>query len=165
MDVTENLELAFKESFLHAAPLYKAAKKFKLPIEDIKREVTLYRGSLHEEARRVELIADYKSAEKDFSEDWALETVADLGLEAGVLVDGLIRIENARNRDGRDPRNSSNLVVTDIFNHEDGRSNVTINMVRNVPSVADPEAWIGGWVSYRFYFACAAIRQEYQATE
>jgi len=164
MDFIEKLELTFKEGFLAATPsLYMAAKKVKLPIEDIKREVALYRGSLHEEARQVELIADYKTALKDFSEDWALETIADLGYEAGVLVEGLIRIENARNRDGRDPRNATNLVVTDIFSHEDGRRNLTINMVTNIPAM-DPAGVVAGWVSYRFYFACAAIRQEYKAT-
>jgi len=163
MDV-EDYSRIFEEAFLQEANLYPQAKKIKLPYEDIKTSTLLYRGSLHEESRTVESIADYKIIHEPFTEPWIIPAVENLATNAAALVDGLIRIENTRKRDGTDPRTIQNLVVTDVFEHSDGRRNFQLNVVQSPPNVADPAAFIPGWVSYRFYFACAAIRQEYKAS-
>lgn len=160
MDVKiyENL---FKEEFLKNAPLYVAAKKVKLPIEDIKAETLLYRGSLHEESRTVELISDYTTCPGNFY-DWVFPAVKKLAAQAGIVVDGLIRKENSRTRTGNDPRQVQGLVVTDVFEHEDGRRNLQPVIAKNAPVQAHDPSEDQGWVAYRFYFACAAIRQEYK---
>jgi hypothetical protein len=159
------LESVFREAFLKEAPLYAAASKVKLPFEDITGTTILYQGALHEEARPVHKIADYKilqDQEPSSVRNW-IEILAE---QAGHVVDGLIRLENVRSgRDG-DPRNTSYLKVTDIFQCQDGRRNLEVGFVQasNTWSPADPAALIPAWIFYKFYFAAASIKQEYKAS-
>lgn len=166
MDVTfvAELESIFRESFLKSAPLYQAAGKVKLPYEDIKGQTVLYRGSLREESRPVEKIADYKILE-DTAPSVVRNWVEILAEQAGHVVDGLIRLENVRTSWDHDPRNVSNLKVTDIFDHSDGRRNLDIGFVdaSNEPwNPANPFKTIPAWIFYKFYFAAASIKQEYK---
>lgn len=157
------LENIFREEFLKAAPLYAAASKVKLPYEDIKGTTVLYRGSLSEQSRPVDSIADYELLKNPdtFSEDTQL-AIGRLATRAGNAIDGLIRLENVRSIKESDPRQTSNLRVTDIFEHEDGRRNLNIGFVKNSPNLGDPIAINPGWIFYRFYFAAAAIVAEYK---
>jgi hypothetical protein len=157
------LENIFRDEFLKAAPLYAAASKIKLPFEDAKKTTVLYRGSLNEEARTVESVADYELFKFEHTEDDVRAAVTRLASAAGILVDGLIRLENVRSIKESDPRQTANLRVTDIFDHVDGRRNLQIILrVSSGPSVSDPSQTIAGWVAYRFYFAAATIKMEYK---
>jgi hypothetical protein len=164
------LEDIFRTEFLKAAPLYVAAGKIKLPFEDAKKTTVLYSGSLSEETRTVETIADYEllktssvtGPEMDRMRE-AADAMRRLAGAAGAVVDGLIRLENVRTVNGADPRQTNNLRVTDIFEHADGRRNLQVISV-NMPGsfVTGPGPEPPGWVSYRFYFAAATIRMEYK---
>jgi len=159
------LEALFRRTFLESAPLYSAASKIKLPYEDLKSTVTLYHGSLHDEARTVEQIADYRTLDhKEINDiDKGIELVKELAMGAGACVDGLIRLENCKHRDGADVRDTTQLRVIDIFEHTDGRRNLNFILQTSPgPSVVDPADRIAGWIAYRFYFACARIRQKYE---
>src|SRR6267142_551559 len=158
MDVNfiAELESLFRTNFLQAAPLYQASSKFKLPYEDIKKSTTLYRGSLNEVVRKVDEYADwYQFKEEGFqySPDRARAKVRQFGAEAGIFVDGFIRLENIRNHPSHDPRNTADMMVVDIFDHADGRRNFQIILADNPPpSVNGPDAQIPPWVAYRFHF-------------
>lgn len=163
---TEALDKLFRETFLASAPLYSAASKVKLPYEDLKT-TTLYRGSLTDEMRTVEQIADYQILNEDEIQDPAklAEVTKDLATRAGHCVDGLIRMENGKQRDGGDVRNTGATRVVDIFEHSDGRRNLNVIFVNSTSepwNPANPFHTIQGWIAYRFYFACARIRQEYK---
>src|SRR6266481_5719235 len=125
------LENIFREEFLKAAPLYAAASKIKLPFEDAKKTTVLYRGSLREETRAVETVADYELLKAIHAAESAVirgasEATKRLASAAGTVVDGLIRLENVRSMKESDPRQTTNLRVTDIFEHADGRRNLQI---------------------------------------
>lgn len=164
--LTSELETIFRDEFLKAAPLYSAARKIKLPYEDIKSSTVMYRGSLSEQTRTVESIADYHLFKgENPTLDELNETVGKLASSAGNVVDGLIRIENVRNLKESDPRQTNSLCVTDIFEHADGRRNLQVMYVFSKgPTVSDPAGIVQSWVAYRFYFAVAAIKQEYKAS-
>lgn len=164
---TEALDKLFRETFLASAPLYSAASKVKLPYEDLKTTTTLYRGSLTDEVRTVEQIADYQILNEVAIQDSAklVEVTKDLATRAGHFVDGLIRMENGKQRDGGDVRNTGATRVVDIFEHTDGRRNLNFILVNSASepwNPANPFKTIQGWIAYRFYFACARIRQEYK---
>ena len=168
MDV-EYLEAVFKNEFLDNAPLYMASKKVQLGAEDLKPKVefVMYRGSLQEYGNTVDLLADYRDCRTEYNEKWLLENTRELARNAGIAVDGLLRKENTKERDASDPRRTDNMLVIDIFEMKDGRKNlnfVVVNSVEQKWNPADPFNTIKGWIAYRFYFACAAIRQEYKAT-
>lgn len=155
------MEKLFRETFLASAPLYSAASKIKLPYEDLKTTTTLYRGSLTDEMRTVEQICNFKNY-KDAHDTEDLKNITrNLATEAGHLVDGLIRMEHGKNRDGGDLHNTQATRVIDVFEHADGRPNLNFMYVTNTPTM-DPGATLVGWIAYRFYFACARIRQEYK---
>lgn len=164
MDVTfvAELESIFRESFLKSAPLYQAAGKIKLPYEDIKGHAILYRGSLREESRLVEKIADYRILSDMAFAGLIQDNFAALATEAAHVVDGLIRLENVQASIDRDPRNTTNLKVTDIFECADGRRNLDIGVVKNTPNIVEPDNPVPGWIFYKFYFAAASIKQEYK---
>lgn len=156
------LESIFKDEFLKSAPLYSAANRVKMPVED-KRETLLYRGSLSEETRTVHNIADYELIKENTTQEDIRTAVKRLAASAGQVVDGLIRLENVTSIKESDPRQTTSLRVTDVFEHADGRRNLQIILTTNpAPSVSDPAYIIKGWIAYRFYFAAAAIRTEYQ---
>lgn len=161
---TPSLEALFRKTFLESAALYSVASKVKLPYEDLKTTM-LYRGSLTDETRTVEQIADYRTLdhiEIQNSEKHA-EITKKLAADAGALVDGMIRLENGKRRDGGDVRDTNQLRVVDVFEHTDGRRNLNFMCVESPnPSVVDPAHLIAGWIAYRFYFACARIRQKYE---
>lgn len=166
MDVTQYEEL-FKDEFLKNAPLYTAASKVKLPYEDLKIKATqLYRGSLNTEERTIEELADYRLIKETVTDDIIRAYFVEMAADAGKCVDGLIRSENLKSLKESDFRQTTNLVVTNIFDHNDGRRNLQLMLQREPlgPSLQDPASIVQGWVAYRFYFACAAIRQEYKAT-
>lgn len=161
-EFTAELEAIFKEEFLTAAPLYSAATKVKLPVED-KRETLLYRGSLTEETRKVQSIADYELLKEAHEPDDVRAALKRLAAIAGAVVDGLIRLENVNSIKESDPRQTTHLRITDIFEHADGHRNLQIILTTNAaPSVVDPAYLIKGWIAYRFYFSAAAIHTEYQ---
>ena len=158
------LEALFRRTFLESAPLYSAASKVKLPFEDLKTTM-LYRGSLTEETRTVEQIADYRTLDHKEIQDSEkqIEITKKLATNTNILVDGLIRLENGKRRDGGDVRDTNQLRVVDVFEHVDGRRNLNFMCVESPnPSVVDPAHLIAGWIAYRFYFACARIRQKYE---
>lgn len=164
MDVNflELLEEVFKKTFLENAPLYAAAKTVKYPCED-KILTTLYRGSLSEQTRKVEEISDYYLFKSVFDPGPA-EIKAEfekMAKEAGIVVDGLIRLENSRTTD-HDVRNVTGLRVINIFEHMDGRRNLQLMVSNPPPSSTDPNAIIPPWIAYRFYFAAANVRTEYK---
>src|ERR1700719_2294420 len=156
------LETLFRTNFLQAAPLYQASGKFKLPYEDIKTSTTLYRGSLSEQTRTVETYADWFQFddERPYTPDHARGVIMRMGKEAGICVDGLIRLENVRNHRDHDPRNTTDMKVVDIFDHADGRRNLQI--ILSDPSPSDPGTDLQPWVGYRFYFAAASVSSEYK---
>lgn len=161
-----SLEVLFRGTFFESAPLYAAASKVKLPYEDLKTTM-LYRGSLTDETRTVEQIADYHIlSEAEIQDPEKLTSITkDLATEAGHFVDGLVRLENGKLREGGDVRNTTALRVTDVFEHADGRRNLNFIFVdsRNQAwNPADPFKILAGWIAYRFYFACARIRAEYK---
>jgi len=146
-----NFEAIFREEFLKSAPLYVAASKVRMPHEDIRLGATvMYRGALHEESRCPVLVSDYRVVEGDPTEEAHIAIVIGLAREAGVVVDGLIRVENCKGLDGTDPRDTAMLRVTNIFEHLDGRSNLLIGQI-----VSEKEI---GWMYYRFHFAAARVR-------
>src|ERR1700680_3929868 len=116
MDVEfqEYLEESFRTEFLKSAPLYAAAPKIRLPYEDIKKSTTLYRGSLTEQVRTVEEIADYQifKDERGNNTGWpgnqkaAAKFIA-MAREAAQCVEGLIRLENGRHDPDHDVRSSA----------------------------------------------------------
>lgn len=166
-DFTEKAETRFRYGFASTALLYGAASKVKIPYETRKDSASLYRGSLKEEVRTVELLADYRTFDKIAN---GTPTVDDLltqmtlfGQEAGAAVDTLIRIENVRNNESNDPRNTKDLKVANVFEFADGHPNLEIIAVENPGfHISDPSAELPGWLAYRFYFACAAIKLEYK---
>jgi hypothetical protein len=156
------LERIFKEEFLKAAPLYKASSKVKLPYEDLHRPTLMYRGSLTEESRCVEVIADFESFKADPEVEEIIEVATKFGQQAGTLVDGLIRLENVRSVQGADPRDVRNMKVIDVFEHPDGRRNAQVFFVQGPPPEMDMAASRGAWFGYKFHFAAAAIVMEYK---
>jgi hypothetical protein len=170
MDVNFQAELeeVFKQTFLENAPLYVAAPKVRLPYEDIKKSTTLYRGSLSEQVRTVEEIADYHI----FKEGWpgnqkAAAKFIDMAREAAQCVEGLIRLENSRHDPDHDVRSPTTRVI-DIFEHKDGRRNfqpIAVDATKEAWNPADPFNQIHAWVAYRFYFAAANVRTEYKASK
>lgn len=165
MDVTfvAELESIFRESFLKSAPLYQAAGKIKLPYEDIKGTTVLYRGSLREESRPIDNIADYELFKWQYTQDEIRGATEKLASTAGAATDGLIRIENVRSIKESDPRQTNNLRVVDVFEHADGRRNFQLILKLNSgPTISDPADTVKGWLAYRFYFAAASIKQEYK---
>ena len=168
------LEEVFKTTFLETAPLYAAAPKVKLPYEDIKKSTTLYRGSLAEQARPVEEIADYhifKDAQGN-NVGWpgneaALDKFQEFAWNAAMLIEGLIRLENGRRDPDHDVRSSA-IRVIDIFEHSDGRRNfqpMAVDATKEAWNPADPFQRTPAWVAYRFYFAAANVRTEYKASK
>ncbi len=135
-----------------------------MPYEERRKITTLYRGALSEEARPVELISDFYLFKDAPTEEEVLSKAAEFGRNAGVLVDGLIRIENVKNSShGYDPRNTTYLKVTDVFEHVDGRRNLDIFYANFPLSVVDPAGIIKSTLAYRFFFAAASIRTEYKS--
>jgi len=172
MDV-EYLEAVFKNEFLDNAPLYVASKKIQLGSEDLrpKVEFVMYRGSLQECGNIVELISDYKVISESEAvlnkmgvDSIFLEYTKKLARDAGTFVDGLIRKENAKERDSTDPRDTKNTIVTDIFEMREGKRNLNLLAATNPPLATSPIRETFAWVAYRFYFSCVRIRQEYKAT-
>ena len=161
-DIAE-LDQLFRTTFLESAPLYRLAYKVKLPFEDLKSTTTLYRGSLTEETRTVEQISDYQILNHEQISDLnkVTEITKELANKAGVFIDGLIRLENGKRRDGVDVRDTRATYVTEIFEHADGRRNLNFMLVTNNP-VMDPAALTSGWIAYRFYFAVARLKPEYK---
>jgi hypothetical protein len=159
------LDDLFRTAFVKAAPLYRNSFKIKLPYEDLKTTTTLYRGSLHEETRTVESISDYEMLRDPEDTEEVIQLTEKLATEAGILVDGLIRLENGKLRDGADVRDVTAVYVTDVFEHTDGRRNLNflfVDALKNGWNPADPFGIKKGWIAYRFYFACARIRQKYE---
>jgi len=173
MDV-EYLEAVFRNEFIDHAPLYVASKKVQLGSEDLRPNIkfVMYRGSLQECGNIVELISDYKMISESEAvlnkmglDSLFLEHTKTLARNAGVFVDGLIRKENAKERDSTDPRDTKSTIVTDVFQMREGKRNLNLVVVNNPPVQFDPgNPQTLGWVAYRFYFASARLRQEYQAT-
>ena len=153
------LESIFREEFLKAAPLYSAASKVKLPYEDIRTFTKLYEGSLSEQSRPVELFADYRVASDPAQ---FKDKIVDLATAVGHGVDAFIRLENVDSNQGGDPRDTTNLKVTDIFEHSDGRRNLQIGIMKVGPTLMSPAREEESWVFYRFYFAAASIKAEYK---
>ena len=168
MDVNFQTELEelFRTEFLKAAPLYAEAKKVRLPYEDKKQITSLYRGSLSEQVRTVEEIADYHLFKDEPCTPHTIhEEFASLAKQAGHAIDGLIRIENGRRDPDHDVR-SPHIRVTDIFEHTDGRRNLQL-IVNDAPAwnPSDPFKQMPPWIAYRFYFAAANVRTEYKAAK
>ena len=151
-------EQIFHDCFLENAPLYRNCKKVKLPYEDLKTTATLYHGSLKDEMRTVEQIADYRLLKNPEDPKELASLTRELACHAGILVDGLIRMENGRKRDGSDVLNVSNTAVINVFEHFDGRRNLNFMVVdgRRIHST-DPANILTGWIAYRFYFAVAKV--------
>jgi hypothetical protein len=159
------VEDLFRSEFLKAAPLYAAAKKINLPYEDKKQFTSLYRGSLSEQTRVVEEIADYHIfKDEPYTPATICNQFARLAKEAGHAIEGLIRIENGEHDPDHDVR-SPHIRVIDIFEHSDGRRNLQLMRVNTPsPSLNGPDATIPPWIAYRFYFAAANVRTEYKKT-
>jgi hypothetical protein len=153
------LERIFKEEFLKAAPLYQACSKVKLPYEDLHRPTLMYRGSLREETRIVDQIADYESFKTAPEVEELIELATKMGGQAGAYVDGAIRVENCRTK-GADPRDVRNTKVIDVFEHADGRRNLQVFFVQGSTS-PDPAAQSMAWFGYKFFFAAANVVLEY----
>jgi hypothetical protein len=81
----------------------------------------------------------------NITEDDFLEKAKALGMGCAVLYNALLK--NASQVYGH-------KVVTDLLENKNLKFNVVLN---SDPSVADPEALIRGWVSFRFYFASLNI--------
>jgi hypothetical protein len=166
MDVNfqAELESLFRTNFLQAAPLYRESAKFKLPYEDLKSATNLYRGATYDVTRKVEEIADWFIFDKiPYSQDHARGIAQRFGIEAGTLIDGLIRMENARSHRDHDLRNTTDMKAVDVFDHADGRRNFQIILQDSqIPSINGPDANIKEWVGYRFYFCCAVVSREYK---
>jgi hypothetical protein len=169
LEFISELESIFRHNFIQAAPLYTASGKFKLPYEDIKKTTSMYRGSLTEVVRKVDEFADWEMAPKTgFTPEFARTTVSKLATQAGVVIDGFIRLENVRNHRDHDPRNTTDMKVVDIFDHSDGRRNLQIigmDSKGNGFNPADPFTEIPGWIAYRFYFAAAVVSSEYRGVK
>jgi hypothetical protein len=160
MDIAFQAELeeVFKQNFLEHAPLYVAAPKVKLPYEDIKKSTTLYRGSLSEQVRVVDEIADYHIFENGWpGPEGVKEKTRELARNAALCVEGLIRVENRRNDPDHDVR-SPHIRVIDVFEYADGRRNFQPFYVKASEQISQGPSWI----AYRFCFAAANVRTEYK---
>lgn len=155
-------ERVFQTTFLANAPLYRDCKKVKLPHESITGLATLYHGSLKDEERTVEQIADYRMLKDADDAAEVRKCTEELATNLAILVDGLIRIENGRNRDGANIHDTSATIVTDLFEHFDGRRNLNF-LYASHASLIDPGSAPIGWVAYRCYLAVAKVRMEYKS--
>jgi hypothetical protein len=153
------LERIFKEEFLKAAPLYQACSKVKLPYEDLHRPTLMYRGSLREETRIVDQIADYESFKTAPEVEELIELATKMGGQAGAYVDGAIRTENCRTK-GADPRDVRNTKAIDVFEHTDGRRNLQV-FLHIPPMSVDPQGSVAVIFGYKFFFATANVVLEY----
>ena len=166
--LNEDLYTIFEGNFLANAPLYQESKKVKIPFEDAKKETVLYRGSLIEQVRPVDTIADFRMFTGAVPANNEIRHLAgELGKTAGIVTDGLIRLENVRHNPDGDPRNLE-VRVADILEHADGRKNLQVFFVdtsKEPWNPADPMKTIAGWIAYRFYFAAANVRTEYKASK
>jgi hypothetical protein len=147
----DKLHRSFRDGF-DSAKLYQTAERHLFPPSSPK--VFLVRRGWAESERQAVEISDWlplhpRFALRDGLESEAIDELNTLGHDAGILVDGLMRIESMGRYKGQ------RYVVTDVFGTREA-PNLVVNY-SFAPNADDMAGRSIGWVAYRFHFAVAAM--------
>jgi hypothetical protein len=141
--VHENLSLYYQTNRIMLPSPSTTELDFWVPKQKLNEKIPVLEIANYEEFHSVPVLK---------TEVYYHEVVTKLAVEAAITVEALIRIRAIQA--ARNSHNMTNLLVTDLFEMQDGKPNIRLNMVLNAPiGVSNPEGSMIGWASYKFYFA------------